>query len=126
MYVDGSGMQAYPVPVAMSEAEVEAAVAEYVESARLAVGSAGFDGVELHRANGYLIDQFLSPVTNQRTDQWGKERNRFAVQVAKRTAVAIGAERLGIRLSPYGVFNGMAAFAGMNEQYVALAAALSR
>jgi N-ethylmaleimide reductase len=70
MYTDALGMQDHPVPHAMSEADIAQARAEFVQAARNAV-AAGFDGVELHAANGYLLEQFLSPHTNQRTDAWG-------------------------------------------------------
>ncbi|MEK7358299.1 MAG: alkene reductase, partial [Bdellovibrionota bacterium] len=68
-------------------------------------------GVELHGANGYLIDQFLNTASNKRADRWGTEnienRIRFAVETARRVGEAIGFDRLGIRVSPYGVFNDM-------------------
>jgi N-ethylmaleimide reductase len=128
MYTDSAGPQPYPVPEAMSEAEVEQAIEEFVAASRNAI-EAGFDGVELHGANGYLIDQFLNAASNQRTDAWGgsvANRIRFAVQVAGRVAEAIGADRLGIRLSPYGAFNGMKADPETDEVYAALAAELGR
>lgn len=127
MYTDQAGPQPHPVPKAMTEADIEVAIEAYVSSAKNAI-EAGFDGVELHAANGYLIDQFLNPAANQRTDAWGgtpESRNRFAVEVARRTAAAIGADRVGIRLSPYGVFNDLTPFEGIEEQYGDLAAALS-
>ena len=70
--------------------------------------AAGFDGVEIHGANGYLVEQFLRPTTNQRTDEYGGSTEnyaRFAVEVATAVSNAIGINRVGIRLSPYGVFN---------------------
>lgn len=110
MYVDALGAQAPLTPaVAMTEADIEAAIEEYVTSARLAI-EAGFDGVELHGANGYLLEQFLNATSNQRTDAWGgtyQKRARFGFEVARRTAAAIGGDRLGIRLSPYGTNAGM-------------------
>ena len=81
MYTDAFGMQDHPVPHAMTEADIAQAKAEFVVAARNAI-AAGFDGVELHGANGYLLEQFLSPHTNQRTDAWGGSadaRNRFAL-----------------------------------------------
>jgi N-ethylmaleimide reductase len=75
-----------------------------VSSAKLAI-EAGFDGVELHGANGYLIEQFLNATTNHRTDRWGgsaENRARFGFEVARRVAQAIGGDRVGIRMSPYG------------------------
>ncbi|MCA9528173.1 MAG: alkene reductase, partial [Myxococcales bacterium] len=77
---------------------------------------------------GYLIEQFLCPTTNQRTDAWGGDfagRSRFALAVAQRVAAAIGADRVGIRLSPFGVFNGIVPWPEVAEDYVGLAAQLS-
>ena len=70
IYTDAQGLQDYPVPRAMTDAEVRHAIQEHVHAAKNAI-AAGFDGVELHGANGYLLEQFLSPQTNQRTDAWG-------------------------------------------------------
>ncbi len=126
MYTDQKGPQDHPEPRAMREEDVEAAIAEFVHASENAI-RAGFDGVELHGANGYLIEQFLNPGSNRREDAWGgspEARNRFAVEVAKRVAAAIGASRVGIRLSPYGAFNDLGAFEGVDEQYAALAGAL--
>lgn len=127
MWTDASGMQEMPVPEAMTEADIETALAEYVTSAKLAM-EAGFDGVELHGANSYLIDQFLNTASNHRTDAWGgsvANRIRFALEAARRTAAAIGAGRVGIRISPYGKSNGMQPDAAMDELYVTLARELS-
>jgi N-ethylmaleimide reductase len=127
MWTDTQGMQPYPVPLAMSEEDVGAAIAEYAEASKRAI-EAGFDGVELHGANGYLIDQFLNTASNQRRDRWGgsiDNRIRFAAAVAKAAAAAVGAERVGIRISPYGVFNGMTPDAEMDALYLRLAEALN-
>ena len=70
IYTDAKGMQPHSPPRAMSVDDIAAAVAEYATSARLAL-DAGFDGIELHGANGYLIEQFLNPNVNQRSDAWG-------------------------------------------------------
>jgi N-ethylmaleimide reductase len=123
MWTDSEGMQPHPVPEAMSEQDITASIAGYAAAARRAV-DAGFDGVELHGANGYLIDQFLNTASNQRTDAWGgslEGRGRFAVEVARAVATEIGAERVGMRISPYGVFNGMVPDADTDALYVALA-----
>ncbi len=123
MYVDGEGMLTIPQPEAMTTEQIKEAVAEYAESARLAV-AAGFDGVELHGANGYLINQFLNPKTNERTDEYGgsiENRLRFLNEVVTATIAAIGKEKVGLRVSPYGVFNGMGEFEGIDEQYAQLA-----
>lgn len=127
MWTDSDGMQPHPVPAEMSEADIGEAIAEYANAAKRAV-EAGFDGIELHGANGYLIDQFLNTASNQRKDRWGgsiENRIRFAVEVAKACAAAIGAERIGMRVSPYGVFNGQAPDAEMDAMYERLMAELS-
>ncbi len=127
MWTDTVGKQPHPEPHALTGAEVESTIEEYVTSAKLAV-EAGFDGVELHGANGYLIDQFLNTASNHRTDKWGgsvENRVRFAVEIAKRTAAAIGADKVGIRLSPDGTFNAMAPDAEMHALYTKLTNDLS-
>ena len=127
MYSDAQGMQPHSAPRAMNEQDIAQAINEYAAASKLAV-EAGFDGVELHAANGYLIEQFLNPHVNDRKDAWGKDsagRNRFALEVTRAVVDAIGAERVGIRLSPYGVFNGTGAFDGVDEQYAALVKELS-
>lgn len=128
MYTDSAGMQDYPVPEAMTEADIQQAKAEIVSAAQNAI-AAGFDGVELHGANGYLLEQFLSPLTNTRTDGWGgsvQNRIRFVVELAEATVAAIGADRVGIRLSPYGTASGMSAYPQVDETYLTLAAALAK
>jgi N-ethylmaleimide reductase len=129
IYVDGQGNLPATVPTPMTEADIEAALEEYAKAGENAI-AAGFDGVELHGANGYLIDQFLNPVSNTRDDRWGcgtiENRIRFAVEAAKRTVARIGKERVGIRVSPYGAFNGMAADPQVEEAHEALAAELSK
>lgn len=104
VFTGAKGKQPAPVPRALSTAEVRGEVAVYAEAARNAV-AAGFDGIELHGANGYLIQQFLSSNANLRTDGYGGSitgRIRFAVEVAEAVADAIGPDRVGIRLSPAG------------------------
>jgi N-ethylmaleimide reductase len=111
----------------MTEAEVQVAVQEHVTSASNAV-RAGFDGVELHAANGYLTEQFLNPHTNLRTDRYGgslEGRSRFALETVSGMAKAIGKERVGIRLSPYGVGSGMKPYPEIDATYARLADDLS-
>ena len=127
VWVDGPGNTPAALPVAMTETDIEAALEEYGRSAELAI-QAGFDGVEIHGANGYLVDQFLNTASNVRTDRWGgsvENRARFAVEVARRCAARIGGDRVGIRLSPYGVFNDMKPDAEMDALYAHLARELS-
>jgi N-ethylmaleimide reductase len=127
MWTDQSGQQPFPTPEAMTEADIADAIEEFAASSRLAL-QAGFDGVELHGANGYLIEQFLNTASNQRTDRWGgsvENRIRFAEAVAKASVDAIGADRVGIRLSPYGTFNGSTADAQTDEVYLQLTERLS-
>ena len=119
MYTDALGPQPHPVPRAMTDAEVRGAIDEYVHASRNAI-AAGFDGVELHGANGYLMEQFLSPHSNLRTDAWGgsvEKRQNFIVETAKAVAAAIGGERVGIRLSPYGVNAGMKPYPEIDQAY---------
>lgn len=104
-----SGRAAYPVPRAMSRADIAEAVEAYANAARNAV-AAGFDGVEIHGANGYLVSQFLSDNANRRTDEYGGSVNgriRFAVESVEAVAAAIGAERTALRISPANPDNGL-------------------
>ncbi len=104
-----TGPQPVPTPRALETAEVPEQARSYAEAARRAV-DAGFDGVELHGANGYLISQFLSTNANLRTDRYGgpvAHRIRFAVEAVSATVEAVGADRTGIRLSPAGTFWGV-------------------
>lgn len=126
IWTDSQGEQPYDQPREMTQKDIEQAIAEYALAAKNAV-AAGLDGVEVHGANGYLINQFLDPGSNQRSDAYGGDaarRNRFALDVAAAVIAEIGADRVGIRLSPYGVFNDMSGdYDGIVDQYVALAAA---
>jgi N-ethylmaleimide reductase len=118
-WTDSSGQQPFPVPVEMTEEDIKQTIEEFAYGSKRSI-EAGFDGVELHGANGYLIDQFLNTATNKRTDKWGgsvENRIRFAVEVAKATVAAIGADRVGIRISPYGAFNGTVADAEMDALF---------
>jgi NADPH2 dehydrogenase len=99
----------HAVPKEMTQDEIKEAVAAFAQAAKNAM-EAGFDGVELHGANGYLIDQFFQDTANQRTDAYGgsvENRSRFGIEVAQAVADAIGADKTGIRLSPFSDFQGM-------------------
>jgi 2,4-dienoyl-CoA reductase-like NADH-dependent reductase (Old Yellow Enzyme family) len=96
------GMLPIPEPRALSREEIAAVTLEFVQAARLAI-EAGADGVEIHGANGYLIQQFIAPNANQREDEYGgsiDNRIRFALEVTRAVADAIGPDRTAIRLSP--------------------------
>jgi N-ethylmaleimide reductase len=109
MWTDTEQMQDYPVPKEMTADDIIHTKAEYVTAAKNAM-EAGFDGVELHGANGYLLEQFLSPISNMRSDNYGdsiENRCRFVIEVVKAVADETGKGKTGIRLSPYGVASDM-------------------
>jgi len=127
MWTDKAGQQPHTAPVTMTESDILQTIQEYSTAAKLAM-KAGFDGIELHAANGYLMEQFLNPNVNKRTDGYGgrsEARNRFTLEVAQACVKAIGADKVGIRISPYGVFNGTGEFEGVDEQFLALTSRLS-
>ncbi|WP_431038203.1 alkene reductase [Streptomyces sp. P6-2-1] len=125
----GEGPQDFVEPRALTGEEIEETIADFAGAARRAI-EAGFDGVEIHGANGYLVHQFLAPGSNLRTDAWGggpEGRIRFAVEVAKAVAGAIGPERVGFRISPGNPFNDIAETdpADLEATYTALVGALA-
>jgi len=127
MYTDAEGVKPHPAPQAMTDADITSAVAEFAQAAKNAV-AAGFDGIELHAANGYLLEQFIRPNTNQRTDGYGgpiEKRARFVLEAVEAAVAAIGKDRVGIRLSPYGVFNDMPLHDSMEADYTYLAQQLN-
>ncbi len=98
----------YETPRALETSDIPGVIDAYRQAAKNAQ-RAGFDGVEVHGANGYLIEQFLQSHTNLRTDQYGgsiENRTRFLMEVTKAVVEVWGADRVGVRLSPYGVANG--------------------
>lgn len=104
-----SGKVAHAVPHALTGAEIATLVQAFASAATHAI-AAGFDGVEVHGANGYLIDQFLRDSANQRTDNYGgslENRARFLFEVLTAVSTAIGSDRVGLRLSPLNSFNDM-------------------
>lgn len=103
------GMKEFVTPHPLSTGEIKIVVEQYVQGAKNAM-EAGFDGVEIHGANGYLIDQFLRDGTNTRDDEYGgpvENRARFLFEIIEGICAAIGSEKTGLRLSPSGTFNDM-------------------
>jgi NADPH2 dehydrogenase len=103
-----SGTQEQVIPRALTVPEIKEYIRSYANAASNAI-EAGFDGVELHGANGYLLDQFLQTVSNHRTDEYGgslENRLRFPLEVIDAVAKAVGAERTAIRVSPWSNFQG--------------------
>jgi N-ethylmaleimide reductase len=102
--------------------------AAYLNAAKNAI-EAGFDGVELHGANGYLLEEFLSPITNVRTDQYDgnlENRCRFVLEVVASVASAIGKDKTGIRLSPYGIAGDMTNYPEIDATYDYLSTELNK
>ncbi len=109
MYTDQKGFQPHDTPNPMTLEEIKTTQNEFVMASKKLIDS-GIDGIELHAANGYLLNQFLNPKTNLRKDDYGgnyKNRARFVLELARSVANEIGADKVGIRFSPYGVFNDM-------------------
>jgi NADPH2 dehydrogenase len=109
-------------PRPLREDEILQYIKDYTQAAKNAV-AAGFDGVEIHAANGYLLEQFIQELTNKRTDAWGgsiENRARFTLEVTKAIVEAIGADRTGIRFSPFADFMGDITYDPI-PQYVYLA-----
>lgn len=127
MWTDSSQMQDYPTPKPMTLEEISLTKEEFVTAAKNAI-EAGFDGVELHGANGYLLEQFISPATNIREDEYGggiDKRCKFVLDVVKAVADAIGKDKTGIRLSPFGVASDMPHYDDIDITYEYLASALN-
>jgi N-ethylmaleimide reductase len=119
------GMKPHVTPRALETGEIPVIVAEYARAATLAI-EAGFDGVELHAASGYLPMQFLSSGTNQRTDQYGGSainRTRFVIELLAAMSKAVGADRLGMKISPEMPFNDISD-ANAQETYTTLVRAI--
>lgn len=115
-------------PRALGTDEIARIVEEFVRAARMAIDS-GFDGVEIHAANGYLFDQFLNGKLNDRDDRYGgsiENRLRFPLETLDAVIAEVGADRVGIRISPFGRFNDLEAFDDEAETWVAMAGELER
>ena len=127
MWTDTSGLQDFPIPKEMTSEEIKQTKQEYIFAAANAM-KARFDGIELHGANGYLIEQFLSPVSNKRNDNYGgsiENRCRFLLEIAEDAIKAIGKDRVGLRLSPYGVASDMPYYPEIEDTYKYLAEKLN-
>ena len=119
MWTDAKQLQDFPVPKEMTDEDLIHTKAEFVDSAKNAL-DAEFDGVELHGANGYLLEQFLSPVSNIRKDNYGgniENRCRFVIEVVTAVTKAIGKDKTAIRLSPYGVASDMPHYPEIDATY---------
>lgn len=119
MWTDAKQLQDFPIPKEMTAEDIISTKKEYVTAAKNALETM-FDGVELHGANGYLLEEFLSPISNQRKDNYGgsvENRCRFVIEVVTEVANAIGIENTGIRLSPYGVASDMPHYPEIDETY---------
>jgi N-ethylmaleimide reductase len=129
IWTDTQGQQAYPEPAALTHEEIEAVINEFAQAARNAI-AAGFDGIEVHGANGYLVEQFLNPHVNNRTDDWGgsvANRAQFAIKTVQAIAAAIGPDKVGIRFSPHSTLGDLAAYdeQEVHDTYALLASELN-
>jgi N-ethylmaleimide reductase len=119
MWTDAKQLQDFPIPKEMTPEDIAVTKQEYVNAANNAI-LAGFDGVELHGANGYLLEEFISPVSNQRKDNYGgsiANRCQFVIEVVTGVAEAIGKQKTGIRLSPYGIASDMPYYSEIQATY---------
>jgi N-ethylmaleimide reductase len=130
IFTDKEGMQEHSAPVALDAAGIKNLIIDFTRAAENAI-NAGFDGVELHGANGYILEQSLNPVVNNRSDNYGgsiENRARLTLEIVKMIADAIGAEKIGIRFSPYSTLSDMPAYNEyeVHETYSYLAAELQK
>lgn len=128
IWADSAGMIEYSTPKEMTADDLKTARQSFVTAAKNAI-EAGFDAVELHAANGYLLEQFLSPFTNERFDEYGgtmERRARFVLEVAAAVSAAIGPDKVGIRLSPHSLVNDMHDYLEVDEAYLYLAEQLEQ
>ncbi len=112
IFTDSEGMQEHSIPVALDAAGIANLVRDFVRAAENAM-KAGFDGIELHGANGYILEQSLNPHVNTRTDDYGgsiEKRSRLVLEIAEKIAGAIGPEKVGLRISPYSTLSDMPAY----------------
>lgn len=128
MWTDQQQLQPMGTPQALSADKLAQVRDQFARSATLGI-EAGFDGVELHGANGYLLEQFLHPRSNQRDDAYGgsvRNRARFVLEVTRAVADAVGADRTGIRLSPWSLANDLTHYPEIDEAYSYLAEELGK
>ena len=130
IYTDTVGLQDYSQPIALTTAGVKDVISGHVRAAQHAI-DAGFDGIELHGANGYLLEQFLNPTVNTRTDAYGgsmEGRARLIIELAQSIANAIGADKVGIRFSPFSTLGDLPAYDAneVHETYQYLAQELEK
>lgn len=130
IFTDTKGMQDHSAPLAMTLPHIETVVAGFAQAAKNAV-QAGFDGVEIHGANGYLLEQFLNPNINDRNDHYGgsiENRSRLLLGVVEAVSKAIGAEKTALRISPFSTLGDLTAYAEneVKATYLYLAAELEK
>ena len=129
MYTDTKGMMPHETPRAMTLEDIEKAQMEYVNASENLI-RAGVDGIELHSANGYLMEQFLNPKSKRRDDNYGgkfENRARFVLETVEKVVDVIGPDQVGIRFSPYGAMNDVDPYySDLEELYVYLAAELKK
>jgi N-ethylmaleimide reductase len=128
MWTDAKQLQDYPTPKEMTPEDIANTKTEFVTAAKNALES-GFDGVELHSANGYLLEEFLSPISNTRKHNYGgsiENRCRFVLEVVTDVAAAIGKNKTGIRISPFGVAGDMPYYPEIDETYDYLSKQLNK
>lgn len=122
------GMKDHPTPREMTVEDIASTLEEYVQAANNAI-VAGFDGIEIHAANGYLPNQFINATSNHRTDNYGgsiENRCRFVLELTTKIVDAIGADKTGIRLSPYALFNDLKHYDDIPATYSYLINALDK
>ena len=130
IFTDKEGMQEHSVPVALDAQGIEQLINDFVKAAENAV-KAGFDGIELHGANGYILEQSLNPHVNNRTGKYGgtiANRSRLTLEIAEKIANTIGPEKVGLRLSPYSTLSDMPAYdvEEVHQTYIHLSSELDR
>ena len=130
IFTTTKGLQNYSEPVALTIEGQKEVIAEFAIAAKNAI-AAGFDGVEIHGANGYIIEQFLNPNVNNRTDAYGGDvvnRSKFTLEVLEAVVNAIGKDKVGIRISPFSTTADMQPYSEdeVNETYTHLATEINK